>query len=59
MCINFVVAMCVSKITSTPPKEVAELVKGRDYISEIINNPINKNKLDKVLIRHRKIFTKP
>lgn len=39
-------------------KEVAELVKGRDYISEIINNPINKNKLDKVLIRHRKIFTK-
>ena len=39
-------------------KEVAELVKGRDYISKIINNPINKNKLDKVLIRHRKIFTK-
>ena len=27
MCINFVVAMCVSKITSSPPKEVAELVK--------------------------------
>ncbi len=27
MCINFVVAICVSKITSSPPKEVAELVK--------------------------------
>ena len=27
MCINFVVAMYVSKITSSPPKEVAELVK--------------------------------
>ena len=27
MCINFAVAICVSKITSSPPKEVAELVK--------------------------------
>ncbi len=27
MCINFMVAMFVSKITSSPPKEVAELVK--------------------------------
>ena len=27
MCINFMVAMLVSKITSSPPKEIAELVK--------------------------------
>jgi len=27
MCINFIVAMFVSKITSSPPREVAELVK--------------------------------
>jgi N,N'-diacetyllegionaminate synthase len=39
-------------------QEIGELVKGRNYISEIINNPVNKNKLDKVLIKHRKIFTK-
>ena len=39
-------------------QEISELVKGRDYITEIINNPVNKNKLDKVLTKHRKIFTK-
>ena len=39
-------------------QEIGELVKGRDYITEIINNPVNKNKLDKVLTKHRKIFTK-
>ena len=27
MCINFMVATLVSKITSSPPKEIAELVK--------------------------------
>lgn len=39
-------------------QEISELVKGRDYITEILNNPVNKNKPDKVLIKHRKIFTK-
>jgi N,N'-diacetyllegionaminate synthase len=39
-------------------EEISDLVKGRDHIEQIINNPVNKNKLDNILKKHRKIFTK-
>lgn len=39
-------------------KEISKLVEARDYICEIINNPVDKNKTDKIIKRNRKIFTK-
>jgi len=39
-------------------EEIKQLVEGRDYILKIINNPVQKNKFNKILEKNKKIFTK-